>query len=236
MPTAYAGRLAGSDIGCTESDTVLEFAAVALSPVPNLRGRTVKNSRLTLPPIAVALSLAGCHSGAAVDNDWALKAASIEAAVDAGGRFAEIEYHISPDEVPVQVRDAMMQLRPGGTLTAAEYEINGGREYYELTTQVMGRDTEAMFRPDGTLHSLEVEIDPQSAPAITKSVAATWPGSRLKSVEEIRNDAQELVEYHVKIDAGGKSLKVMVGPDGMVKSAVRETVAELEVPMPIPIR
>lgn len=185
--------------------------------------------------LAAALLLAGCQSGP-VDNAWALRASKVEAAVDAGGDFVEIEYHIAPNLVPETVRAAMSQLYPDSMFTGAEYEVDGGTVFYELTAEDGGRAVEAMFHEDGRLHSMELEVDPASEPAITRAVARMWPASTLKAVEEIRDGEQLLVEYHVKIDADGRALKVTVDRDAKVVAAVREIAAELEVPVALPKR
>ncbi|MCA8949449.1 MAG: hypothetical protein KDE27_08090 [Planctomycetes bacterium] len=181
----------------------------------------------------VALLLAGCQS-APIDNVWALRAAAIEATVDDGGNVTAVEYHIAPNLVPMAVRGGMSELYPAATFTAAEHEVEGGAVYYELTAEVDGRAVEGMFHEDGRLHSLEVEVDPGSEPAITRAVLRLWPGSSLKSLEEIRDGERLLVEYHVKIEADGKALKVRVDRDGKVIGAVREISAEFEVPTALP--
>jgi hypothetical protein len=97
---------------------------------------------------------------------------------------------------------------------------------------VGGFEVEAMFLPDGTLHAEEIQVARDKVPsAIVDAVGRAWPGCIFRTFEEIRDGTRNLVEYHVKIDSGGKKYKVMVGTDGHIQSTVREVPAEIEVPV-----
>lgn len=181
--------------------------------------------------IACSMLVAGCRSGAELDPAATLASQSLEIQVDDGGRLVEVEYHILPDEVPAPVREAMARLHPEAAFTGAEREVNDGVLYWELSAKVGIREAEAMFTPDGVLHSEEIEVGPESIPgSVRDSVAREWAGGAVRVWEEIRDARRQLVEYHVKLERAGKKYKVMVSPDGRVLGAVREVVAEIEVP------
>lgn len=194
---------------------------------PNMTCRT------TITALFAAALCAGCSS-ISYDAEWARRANLVEARIDAGGNLAEVEYHIPPNTVPDPVRSAMLELYPGATLTSAEYEVARGGDFYELTATVGGRSVEAMFTAEGELHSLELEVARDSAPAVTQRITSTWPGSTVRMLEEIRDASRNFVEYHVKIDHKGAKYKIVADAEGTIRAALRETPAELEVPVSIP--
>lgn len=179
----------------------------------------------------VAVAFAGPPNG--FDIDDARMAKKIEMQLDKAGRMVEIEFHVDPKDVPAAVRAAMDKLHPGGPFTGAEKEREDGVLYYELTREVNGFEVEAMFSPDGRLHSEEIQVPENEVPGVVKAaVAAAYPKGSEPTFEEIRNDERNLVEYHVKLSAGGRKHKVMVSPGGTIKGAVLELEAEIEVPAP----
>ena len=180
------------------------------------------------------MPLADARSPADWDIDDARMARKIEIQVDKAGNLQEIEFHIDPARVPAAVREAMDKLHPGGKFTGAEKERQGGVLYYELTSEVNGMEAEAMFRPDGTLHAEENEVAASAVPeAVRRTVEATFPGAQVSKWEEIRDGSRKLVEYHVKLVAGGRQVKAMITQAGAVTGAVLEVPAEIEVPIPV---
>jgi hypothetical protein len=176
-----------------------------------------------------ALIIPACKS-AGWENQDALGAEKLEMQLTEHGKTVEIEYHITPDEVPAAVRLAMDQLHPGGAYTGAEKEWNEGTLYYELTRTVQGMDVEAMFRPDGSLYQEEVQVAEGRVPEVVRSAAlASLKGAEVDKWEEIRDSTSSVFEYHVKMRRGGKRYKVMVGTDGTVLGVYREIPAEVEV-------
>ena len=182
-----------------------------------------------------ALAVLPCLAGACAVSGWdagsAGRCESIEMAVDAKGRPIEIEYHISPDQVPRAVQDAMSALYPGEEFTGAEHETHGGQLYWELTVTTGGYDVEAMFEPDGTLFSQEIEVPKESVlEPVQRAGETAFQGGEVTAWEEIRDGKQALTEYHVKIKADGKNYKVAISRGGAITSVVREVQAEIEVP------
>ncbi|MHC4547456.1 MAG: hypothetical protein ACYTEZ_01655 [Planctomycetota bacterium] len=164
-------------------------------------------------------------------NEDAMAAEQVEMALDARGRPTEVEYHISPDQVPEAVRQAMDKLHPGGAYSGAEKEWNDGKLYYELTRKVKGMDVEAMFTPEGVLHQEEIQVAENTVPGAVQTAArSSVSGARVAKWEEIRGPDRNLIEYHVKMQTRGRKYKVIVSLDGQVMAVYRETPAEIEIP------
>ena len=182
----------------------------------------------------VALPACAGHRGhASWDKDDAAGARKLEVQVDGSGRHTEVEYHISPDQVPAAVRKAMDQLHPGGAFEDAEKESEGRKLYYELSRKVSGMDVEAMFTPDGALHSEEIQIPLSKVPEVVRNRAmASLSGAQATKWEEIRDSKREVTAYHVKMSRGTDRFKLMFKPDGTLEGKVREVPAEIEVPVP----
>lgn len=180
--------------------------------------------------LIVAILLPAC-GGARWNNEDALQAKKIEMSMNAQGKPMEVEFHISPGQVPEPVRAAMDKLHPGGPFTGAEKEWNNGKLYYELTREVKGMEVEAMFTPDGQLYQQEISVPQSKIPAgVQTACRAALSGGKVRNWEEIRDAENALLEYHVKMARGGKNYKLMVTTDGRVTSVYREIPAEIEVP------
>lgn len=177
-----------------------------------------------------AILLPAC-GGTRWSNEDALKAKKIEMSMSAAGKPMEIEFHISPAQVPQVVREAMDKLHPGGPFTGAEREWNKGKLYYELTREVKGMEVEAMFTPEGELFQQEISVPQAKVPAGVQTAArAALSGGKVRAWEEIRDANNALLEYHVKMARGGKNYKLMITTDGRVMSVYREVPSEIEVP------
>jgi hypothetical protein len=190
--------------------------------------RTIALATLVL--VALVL-LPACGSSARFSAEEAMGAQKVEMQFNAKGKLVEVEYHISPDQVPDTVRQAMDALHPGGRFTGAEKETHKGKLYYELTRVVMGMEVEAMFLPDGTLYQEEVQVREHTVPeAVRETARAALAGARVTKWEEIRDMDRKLIEYHVKMASGGMNYKVLIALDGKLINIYREIPAELEVP------
>lgn len=180
--------------------------------------------------LIVAILLPAC-GGARWNNEDALNAKKIEMSMNAAGKPMEVEYHISPAQVPEVVRQAMDKLHPGGAFTDAEKEWYKGKLYYELSREVKGMEVEAMFTPEGELFQQEIQVSQAKVPAGVQTAArAAVSGGKVKKWEEIRDGNNALVEYHVKMNRGGKDYKVMISTAGRTIGVYREVPAEIEVP------
>lgn len=191
-------------------------------------------SVLVLAIVAALFVLPACGgmSHARWDNDRAGSARTLEVQVDKGGRFTEVEYHISPDSVPAAVRQAMDRLHPGGAFDDAEYETSHGKPYYELSRKAGGMEVEAMFTPDGELYSEEIQIPMSKVPEAARNrMMSAMAGGQATKWEEIRDGKREVTAYHVKMNRGGDKFKLMFTPDGALEGTVREVPAEIEVPV-----
>ncbi|MEO0652575.1 MAG: hypothetical protein AAFZ65_18025, partial [Planctomycetota bacterium] len=156
----------------------------------------------------ILLPTVGCHTSTAWHIDDGLAADSLEVQIDHEGHTREIEYIVTPDEVPEAIHDAMDALFPGGTATGAEKEYDGGELYWELTKNVDGYAVEAMFAEDGALHSAEAEVSMTSIPQAVRERVQTSGWGQVRAWEQIRDSANELVEYHVKTTRNGRNYKL----------------------------
>ncbi len=192
----------------------------------------MKNTTLSLAIGIVAAALVSCQSAVTISGAEALTAKKLEVQIDDEGQMTEVEYHISPTDVPAAVQEAMDRLHPGGAYTDAEREYHGGKVYYELNRMVGGLEVEAMFTPDGALHSEEVEILRTNVPeSVRIAIREGYPEGRVTKYEEIRDGSRALVEYHVKVRMGGMAYKVLVSPEGEHLGTFREIESEIEVPV-----
>jgi hypothetical protein len=178
-----------------------------------------------------AATLAPCSSTPGIDVGEARGARLVEVQLDAGGSLAEVEHHIAPGEIPAAVRAAMDRLRSGGTYTDAERAMHAGEMLLELSRTVNGLEVEARFSAPGELRSEGIQVRSEALPAaVREAVGARLPGQTVKKYEEIRDGSRTLVEYHVKLEAGGARHKLMLSPAGELLGHYLELEAELEVP------
>ena len=185
---------------------------------------------------AAALALSACKSSSTpplgIDVPIALDTTSLELTLGPDGYPAEIEYHIDPAKVPENIRAAMDGLHPGGPFTDAEREWTDGVMYYELSRVVGGREVEAMFSLDAVLFSEEIEVRREQVPdAVHEALADRYPVARINKYEEIRDASRTVVEYHVKLNDGGKKYKVALSLEGAIIGVWTETPAEIELPV-----
>jgi len=184
--------------------------------------------------VALLIALPACQSARAQwDNVSAGAAKTLEVQVDEKGKMKEVEYHVTPTQVPQAVRDAMDRLHPGAPFDDAEKEWHGGSLYYELSRKVKGMDVEAMFTPEGVLFSEEIQVPMTSVPAPVRDAAMACLGSsaRADKWEEIRDESRAIVQYHVKLSRGKDKYKVIFSIDGQLIAIYREVPSEIEVPV-----
>lgn len=187
--------------------------------------------------VAPSLLLAGCAVspfGPEPARDVMLVPADghIEVAIDTDGRIVEVEYHCRPDDVPQAVMRAVEAVLPGGQVVDCEKEYHGSALFYEVKKVVDGRGVEIMVTADGRIHSRELEVAPAGVPdAVLENAAKAVPGASRTKLEEVRDAANNLVEYHVKSTQAGLNYKCVLTPAGKVVRLLRETPAEIEVPL-----
>lgn len=184
--------------------------------------------------IAATILLApACAGPATFDVRRASEAELLELSLSKSGAVTTIEYHVDTAEVPPAVKQSMDRLHPGGPFTGAEYEVlESGEGLWELSRVVDGRKVEALFHADGRLHSEELEIDGSTVPDPVRSrLRERFPRGSGWSFEEIRNEQQRPVEFHVKLEQDGMRYKAAVYQNGHIRAIWREVQAEVEVPV-----
>jgi hypothetical protein len=156
----------------------------------------------------------------------------VEFAVDEDGRVQEVEFHCKAADVPQAVLQAADQAYSGGRIVDCEKEHRDGDVYYEVTKEINGREFEVLVTPKGFIERREIEVDAGTLPQTVNAAAdQAVPGGRRTKSEEIRDEENELEEYHVKIERQGLRFKVVLTPEGRVLRVLRETLAEIEVPV-----
>ena len=88
-----------------------------------------------------------------------------------------------------------------------------------------------LFDTAGNAKLWEVEVDQAAVPAEVLSAARAGVQGDVRSIEEIRDSEQRIVEYHVKLNANGVRWKMIISPTGTRTRVYREVPAEIEVPV-----
>jgi len=151
--------------------------------------------------------------------------------IDENGTIIGVDAEIDPSKVPQVCREAADRHFPGGRVTGAEREWNGGKLYWEVVKDIDGQRIEILMNDDGSLAGHEKALRDREVPADVIAAARTAvPNGQLAAVERVTGpEAKFGEEYHVKIDVGGEQLRVGVG-GGKVIRVVRKMKADFRVP------
>jgi uncharacterized membrane protein YkoI len=155
---------------------------------------------------------------------------AMELELDRDGRIFEAEADVDPDRLPAVVRDAAVALAgASAVVTGAEIEYGASGRTYEVKFDRDGKGLEYVVDEAGTILEQEREIERSEAPAgVVEAAMGRIPGD-FRSVEIL--EIGDEVVYHVKTASGARRFKAVVAPDGRVLRAVRETRAEIEIPL-----
>lgn len=155
----------------------------------------------------------------------------IEFALKDDGSLGQVEFHVPPSTLPKHILEAMDRLVPGGETIDAEIEYADGRRLYEVTKRVGNLEREALFDDAGNVVEWEVEVERGEVPdSIVQTAAAAAPGE-FTAYEAIKGPDEVVRAWHMKKNDGGIKYKIAVGADGALIVVVRETNAEIEVPV-----
>jgi len=183
-----------------------------------------------------SLVVAGCASAgfpASIGDDVDLLGpdGTIEVSLGSGGRIEEVEFHVPAAMVPAHIRSAAEREIGPGPIVGAEKEYIAGRLHWEVTKEVGGFEHEVLFDETGRPVVWEVQVDPTKAPSAVIGASEEAVGGSLHAVEEIRDASKVLTQYHVKRRDGSLRWKLVLSPRGEVLRVLRETQAEIEVPV-----
>jgi hypothetical protein len=151
--------------------------------------------------------------------------------IDENGKIIGMDAEVDPSTVPQVCREAADRHYPGGRVTGAEKEWNGGKIYWEVVKDINGQRVEILMNKDGSLAGHEMALRTNEYPAdVVAAARAVAPNGRLVAVERVTGpEAKKGEEYHVKIDVKGEQLRVGVG-GGKVVRVVRKIKADFRVP------
>ncbi len=156
---------------------------------------------------------------------------SIEMALAKDGRILEIEYHLPPSALPLEIREAADRVMGQGPVVGIEKELAGGELFWEVVKEIRGKKWEVLFSREGKVVNWEIEIEVAEVPQAVLAVADAFAGGGTRtSHEKILDANKNLLSYHVKKVVGGVKVKLAISPDGKLLGAWREVPAEVEVP------
>jgi hypothetical protein len=200
-----------------------------------------RNEPNTLPilPLALCLALVGCASGGFHDeiSEQTTEVPGdlrIEVSLDEDGNVASVEYHVKPEQIPAEARQAILDAIGGGTPVDAEIEYQGGEKQFEMTVVVSGLEKEVLVGQDLKVISKEIELPASETPQELKDAFAALEflqGAVVSKWEGIYDGHDELLEYHVKATKLAKNYKVTFTTDFEPLVIYREAKAELEIPV-----
>jgi phosphopantothenoylcysteine synthetase/decarboxylase len=112
------------------------------------------------------------------------------------------EEKIPVEKLPPAVAKAAKQKFPGARIHAASKEVEDGATTYEVELKVEGRSVDLALNADGKILEIEKEVSIKELPrAVTKRLAARYPGAKIEKVEEITKGEDGPVHYEVAIKA-----------------------------------
>ncbi len=119
----------------------------------------------------------------------------------AGASHAD-EEKIPVEKLPAAVTKAVKKKFPKARIQAASREVEDGATTYEVELKVEGRSVDLALNADGKILEIEKEIPVNELPkAVTKRLAARYPGATIVKVEEITKGEDGPVHYEVAIKA-----------------------------------
>jgi hypothetical protein len=138
------------------------------------------------------------------------------------------EEKIPVEKLPAAVTKAVKKKFPKARIQAASREVEDGATTYEVELKVEGRSVDLALNADGKILEIEKEVPVNELPrAVTKRLAARYPGARIEKVEEITRGEDGPVHYEVAIKAEvvftakGKIVKPKVADEEDEKPAAK---------------
>jgi uncharacterized membrane protein YkoI len=200
-----------------------------------------RSPRILARSVALAsfLALGACASGGSLGEvpedlvdlyDVVRPGGMMELEIDRDGSIREMEADVPVEALPAAVVAAAQARHPGARITGAERELTGDGPGWEVKLELEGRKLELVYDEEGELLETERELRRSEAPnAVLASAMQAIDGGTFISVEMVEQGGTQL--YHVKLEKGGVSYKVILTPQGEITRKVREQRAELEIPL-----
>lgn len=155
---------------------------------------------------------------------------AMEIEFDRDGNFLEIEADVPVETVPESLRRITRLAHPDAVVTGAEREVQGDTWTWEIKFTSGGRAMEIVLDEQGNVLETERELERDEAPSeVLEASRRAIPDSSFLSVEVIKSE--DALTYHVKRQRGGARYKIVLSANGVVLRKVRETTAEIEIPL-----
>jgi hypothetical protein len=125
------------------------------------------------------------------------------------------EEKVPLDKVPKAALKAVKDKYPRAKLLGADKEKENGKTVYEIQIEYKDHNIDVTVTPEGKILSAEKTIKEREVPeAVTKAFKAKYPKAKIKKIEEISKDADQVTAYEYLIEFGKKKLEVKFDPKG----------------------
>jgi hypothetical protein len=132
------------------------------------------------------------------------------------------EEKVTLDKVPKKVIDAVKSWFAEPEFSSMTKETTGDKVIYDLEFKHKGRKYEMDIKEDGTVLEIEKEVKGADIPkAVSDALKAKYAQATVKDVMEVNlvtGKNLKLDHYEATLETGGKTVEVLVTPDGKIKT------------------
>jgi len=126
----------------------------------------------------------------------------------------EQEKKLKRSELPAAVEKTVVAQSAGATVKGFNEEKENGQTFYEAELLVNGHTKDVLIDGTGAVAEIEEEVPFDSLPAAVKAGLTAKAGKGKITKVETLTKKDKLVAYEAKVNTGGKTSEVQVGPDG----------------------
>ena len=133
------------------------------------------------------------------------------------------EKKIDVDDLPKAVVKAAKKAFPEAKIVGAAKETEDGETVFEVMMKLDGKSIDLAIDDDGEIEEVEKEIEVEDLPkAVIKAAKKKFPEGKIGKVEEV-SDEDDVVVYELAISTkGGKTIEVVMSPNGKILEGVEE--------------
>lgn len=126
------------------------------------------------------------------------------------------EKKIEVEDLPKVVLQSARKAYPEAKIVGASKETEDGETIYEVEMKLDGKSIELEIDDEGEIEAVEKEIEVEDLPrAVIKAARLNFPKGKIEKVEEV-TDEHDKVVYELTIADKGKSIEVVMSPNGKV--------------------